>query len=170
MFLGVLVPLAAACSHPQKPYVFSERAAPDRTTQVLVDALASEGLRPATIDAGIIVTTWVDTGYRFHEEAPFNENAIDVERTVLRRYQVAVVPDRATGASTVRLQSETQRCTPDVTIRNEHLLGDCKDVDQFFPALQSDMDSLGQKLRQAASLHTTNAASPPAQSVAQSRP
>jgi len=163
--------LATACSHPQRPYVFNGAKGPDRTTQVLVDALTAEGLRPAFVDkaAGVIVTTCVDTGYRFHEEAPFNDNAIDLERTVLRRYHVAVVPD-STGATSVRLQSETQRCTPEVTVRNEHLLGDCKDVNQFFPALQRDMDELGQKLRQAAMLHAGEPGSPPTQSVAQSRP
>jgi hypothetical protein len=164
------VALTAACSHPQRPYVFTGGPVAQRTTHLLVDALAAEGLRPATVDAesGLIVTTWMDTGYRFHEEAPFNENAIDVERTILRRYQVAVVPDGA-GGTTVRLQAEARRCTPEVTVRSQRLLGDCKEVDTFFPALQTDMDDLGQKLRQAARLH---GADPPKESrpLAQSRP
>jgi hypothetical protein len=164
--------LTAACSHPQKPFVFKEGMAPERATSLLVDALAAEGIRAATVDpsAGLIVTVWADTGYRFREEPAFNENAIEVERTIFRRYQVAIVPDGTGSGTTVRLQAEAKRCTPDVTIRNQRLLGDCKELDRFFPGLQSEMDELGQKLRQLATLHAADTASPQSQSVAESRP
>jgi hypothetical protein len=160
----------AACSHPQKPFVFSEGIAPQRATKLLVDALAAEGVQAATIDptAGVIVTAWGDTGYRFREDPPFNENAIDVERTVFRRYHVFLLPDGATDRTTVRLQAEAKRCTPDVTIRNQRLLGDCQDVDQFFPALQEEMDELGQKLRQTSALYTRHPPAQSAKAVAQS--
>jgi len=162
----------AACIHPQRPYVFNEGVAPERATQIMVSALAAEGLPAATVDSarGLIVTSWADTGYRFRENAPYNEAAIDVERTVFRRYHVFVAPDVTTGRTTVRLQTEAKRCTPDVTVRNDRLLGDCQDVERFFPGLQDEMDELGEKLRQIASLHSQTPPATPDKSVAQSGP
>jgi hypothetical protein len=155
----ILVPLCllGGCTHPQRAFVFEPGITPQSAAALVADTLTAEGLQVAALDAGagLVTTAWVDTGYRFHEPPAFDENSVDVERSVFRRYRVSVVPAGASGQATIRLEAEAKRCTPDVTIRNQRLLGDCHEVNQFFPGLQSDLDQLGEKLRRSARLHAT---------------
>jgi hypothetical protein len=142
---------AVACAgKPLQPYLFDGSLPQEKATAALARALEEVGRPLALVDprAGVIVTSWADSGYRFHESPVFPDDLNGaVEKYVFRRYRLAVLPGQAGTSTRIRLQAEVKRCLPPVSVVNEQLVGQCEDAPVGFRSLQRDMDSLGQRLR-----------------------
>jgi len=154
VFLGAATVLAlgvAACAgQPLRPFAFDGALPQEKATTALARALEEVGRNPALVDAraGVIVTSWADSGYRFHEAPVFPDDLNrGVEKYVFRRYHIAVLPGDAGGSAKVRLQAEIKRCLPPVSLVAEQLVGQCEDAPVAFRSLQRDLDALGQRLQ-----------------------
>jgi hypothetical protein len=148
--LALAVAASGCAGQPLRPYVFDGALAPEGATANLVRALHEMGRPTAIIDprAGVIVTSWADTGYRFHESPVFPDDLNgEVEKYIFRRYRLAILPRQTGAAITVRLQAEVKRCLPPVSLVQEQLVGQCEDAPVGFRSLQRDLEALGQRLQ-----------------------
>ncbi len=136
-----------ACAHAAKPYTFSSEHAANGI-DVVVKTLQENGLRPAQIDRqqGVVTTYWFDTGYPFGETEVME--SVQYPTDVFLRYRISVT--RQDGKDTVVLTPEAQRCAPlDVTVTAEGISGSCSPMPQLFPTQQEQVNTFGEKLRQA---------------------
>lgn len=152
-----LVALAAllivpACSHTDpKAYVFSVPMAPERLTDVVAKALASEGYYPAMSDpnTGMVVTRWLDTGYRLNE-AVDDASDYTLDTYVYRRYRVSVTGGSAAGVR-VHIAVEAKRCVPGAQIRETAIVGTCDDLQDDIPSrLTKDLAALATRVQRVA--------------------
>jgi hypothetical protein len=153
-FLLCCAPAIAACAgEPLRPYVFRGVVPQGRATAALAAALTEVGRTPSFVDprAGVIVTSWADSGYRFHEAPIFPDDLNGpIEKLLFRRYHVAVLASQPGSMVTVRLQAEVKRCLPPVSLVREQLIGLCEDSRLGFRSLQRDLDHLGETVRDLA--------------------
>jgi hypothetical protein len=143
--------LATSCSaHPFRPYAFDTSLAPGAATEAVAASLREAGLNPVVVDprAGVIVTSWTDSGYRLHE-APVAPDTLegDIQKYVFRRYHVSVLQDGQSRHPEVRLEAEIRRCLPPVTSLQDKLVGQCEDDRGGLPSLQQEIDQLGARLK-----------------------
>lgn len=130
---GVILCAVASCSHPQRPYSFRQDIAVAEATTLIAEDLEADG-HPAAVVAprsGVLVTQWLDTGYRLNEDIKDDfhpPQPLLVEKRIYRRYRVDVV---AGHPNEFHVQAEAKRCLPEVVVREQRLLGQCEDVALF---------------------------------------
>jgi hypothetical protein len=138
--LAALV-ILPACSHTDpKAYVFA-----------VPKALASEGYYPAMSDpsTGMVVTRWLDTGYRMNE-AVDDGSDYTLDTYVYRRYRVSVTGGTAAGVR-VHLAVEAKRCIPGAQIRETAIVGTCDDMlDELPSRLTKDLAALATRVQRVA--------------------
>jgi hypothetical protein len=132
--------MIAACSAPQRPVQFVAPPAPD-ALGAASRSLAAHGQEVVARDdrAGIIYTSWQDTGFNFGQ--------IDGETaTILRRYIITIA--QTGGGSQVTLRADTKRCrVGGWTIDNVEVRGRCEQLSELVPQHQQELDTLGNDLR-----------------------
>jgi hypothetical protein len=136
-----------------RSYSFDAVQPQEKAIAAIAEALAEVGRPPAMVDAraGVVVTAWSDSGYRFHEAPPFPDDLNgDIEKYIFRRYHVAVVPGSSPAVASVRVQAEVKRCLPPITVVEEQLVGQCEESLPAFRSLQRDLDRLGEALQAVA--------------------
>jgi hypothetical protein len=140
----------SACAHPPKPYTFTLDQ-PKDAVDIVVRALAANGLNPAVVDRsnGTITTRWTDTGYRFRDIGDIdNGSHVEYDTNVFLRYKVSLTGSN--GQQTVTLDTDVQRCSPtDSVITAAGVNGSCLPMTIVFPTQQKQVDDLGAKLKLA---------------------
>ena len=130
-----------ACTSPQRPFQFSSQSHKSQAMPNLRAALAEQGLETGYIDeeAGIIRTTWQDTGFMFG-------TVQGRTATIVRRYTVIVVQQN-TGLS-LTLRADTKRCAQGgFEFFGEMVTGACEGMTQLVGPHQEELDNLGRGLQ-----------------------
>jgi len=151
--VAVALASGGCAGQPLRQYAFEAAQPPEKAIAAVAEALVEAGRPPALVDAraGVIVTAWADSGYRFHEAPPFPDDLNgDVEKYIFRRYHIAVVPGQSRAGAAVRVQAEIKRCLPPISVVKEQLVGQCEDSWVAFRSLQRDLDRLGETLQAVA--------------------
>lgn len=133
--------LLAACTQAQRPYVFQLTTQPADPIADVVRALAANGQEAAVVDpvAGIVHTTWQDTGFMFGEVQ-------GTTATIIRRYTSVVHADA--GGTIVTLRIDTQRCARGgYEVRDGLLQGRCEALVDIVPDHPNELDRLGAQLQ-----------------------
>jgi hypothetical protein len=119
------------------PFTFVSAAAADTGVDTVARTLAAEGQPPAQVDRQlhIVQTEWRDTG-------------VGNDETIVRRYMVTLDPGPAGTNVTVRIDAKI--CPKGgYTIGGTEIRGTCREANFITPGMQTDVDTLGAKIRQA---------------------
>jgi hypothetical protein len=139
----LVLPLAAGCMQPQRPYTFTAPQGPEAPIDTLVRALATEGVQPAIVspEIGLVHTRWDNQGVCYMPEG--------AEGSLLRRFTISVAPTVSSG-STVAVRADVQCCQAhQVSPDGGTVLGTCATPAAIYEAHQREVDELGAALQDA---------------------